>query len=458
MNPRQYLIIFAAHWKLAGMVMLAAIALGVPLVMSMPKQYTATTSMVLDIRTADPLTALLMPNNMTTQEDIVRSDRVAHKVVELLNLEQDPRERERWEADGAKGSFGVWLAHRLQRGLVVNPLRRDGNTITIEYKSGDARFAAAAANAFAHAYVEAMQELKVEPAKQYARWFGDQGKALREKLEAAEARLAEFQQRKGIIVKDETLDAETTRLAELTSQLTAAQGQTADARAKQRSGGPGLPEVMGNSVVQNLRADIARQEAKLKDASANLGRNHPQHRAMQAELDELKARLAAETAAVAAGFSAVHSAGSDKERELRAAIEAQRRKLLALRVERDQLAVLQRDVEAAKNAYEAVERRYTHTNIESQATQTNVYLLKPAIEPTEPSRPRQPRDTLAVLMLALLLGLGAALAVETLDRRVRCADDVSGTLQVPVLAAIERPGRSRALPRRGAAPLALDRP
>jgi chain length determinant protein EpsF len=457
MNPRQYLIIFAAHWKLAALVMLGAVAVGVPLLMTMPKQYSATTSMVLDIRTADPLTALLMPNNMTTQEDIVKSDRVAFKVVEILRLDEEPRQQEAWQEDGAKGNFKVWLAHRLQRGLVVNPLRRDGNTITIEYKSGDPRFAAAAANAFAHAYVEAMQELKIEPAKQYARWFGDQGKALREKLEAAEARLAEFQQKKGIIVKDETLDAETTRLAELTSQLTAAQAQTAEARAKQRSGSAALPEVIGSTVVQNLRADIARHEAKLKDASANLGRKHPQHRAMQAELDELKARLAAETATVASSFSAVSTAGSDKEKELRAAIETQRRKLLALRAERDQLAVLQRDVEAAKNAYEAVERRYTHTNIESQATQTNVYLLKPAVEPTEPSRPRQPRDTLAVLVLAVLLGLGAALAVETLDRRVRCADDVSGTLQMPVLAAIERPGRARLLQARPA-PLALHRP
>src|SRR5437879_3167974 len=83
--------------------------------------------------------------------------------------------------------------------------------------------AAAVANAFAQAYVEAVTELKVEPARQYARWFGEQGKSLRENLEAAVARLADSQQEKRMIAKDETLDVETLKLNELTSQLTVVQ-------------------------------------------------------------------------------------------------------------------------------------------------------------------------------------------------------------------------------------------
>jgi chain length determinant protein EpsF len=440
MNLRQYLLVFRARYKLALAVALAALAIAIPVILCWPKQYTATTSMVLDIRSPDPLTALLMPNSMATQEDIVKSDRVARKVIALLKLEDDAALHAQWQALDGKSSFEAWLIERLQKSLVINPVRREANTITIQYKSSDARFAAAAANAFGQAYVDAMIELKVEPAKQYARWFGEQGKNLRESLEAAQARLAAFQQRKGIITRDEALDAETTRLNELTSQFTAAQGEGVEARSKQRSAANAevLPDVLSNAVIQGLRAEIARQEAKLKDAAGNLGRNHPQFRGMEAELAELKARLAGEMHNVAGSYSAARSVGASKETELRTAVDGQRKKLLALHADRDQLAVLQRDVDAAKNAYETVERRYNHTSLESQATQTNVFLLRPALEPHSPSSPRPLRDCGLALLGAILLGLAVALVRELLDRRVRCVDDVTHLLEMPVLVILAR--------------------
>jgi chain length determinant protein EpsF len=439
MTLRQYLLIFRARYKLALAVMLATLAVAIPVILFLPRQYTATTSMVLDIRSPDPITALLMPSNMATQEDIIKSERVAHKVVELLKLDQDAALQAKWrDAGDGKGSFETWVIERLQKSLVINPLRRESNIITIEYKSADPRFAAKAANAFAQAYVDAMIELKVEPARQYSRWFGEQGKALRDKLEAAQARLAEFQQKKGIVSREETTpDAESARLSELTSQLTAAQASRVEASSKERSAAAANahPDVLGNNVIQGLRSEIARQEAKLKDASGNLGRNHPQYRGMEAELVELKARLEAETRQVAGSYSTARSAGADKESELRAAVEAQRKRL---RLDRDQLAVLQRDVDAAKNAYEAVERRFNLTSVESQAAQTNVFLLRPATEPLMPSSPKLGRDSVAALLAGLVLGLGAALAREMLDRRVRCVDDVTVALEMPVLAVLSR--------------------
>jgi uncharacterized protein involved in exopolysaccharide biosynthesis len=215
---------------------------------------------------------------------------------------------------------------------------------------------------------------------------------------------------------------------------------------------------MQNPVIQGLRGDILRLEAKLRDAGANLGANHPQYRAMQAELGELKARLEAETRHVVSSVSAARSVSGDREREVKAALEAQRKKLLALRAERDSLAVLERDVEAAKQAYETAERRFTQSSLESQATQSNVFLIRPAIEPLEPSFPKVRLFILASVLFGALLGVGTAHALETLDRRVRCVEDVAGLVRMRVLSVIEReasPG-ALALARRNA-PLALPR-
>src|SRR4051812_11898098 len=436
MNPQQLLLILRARYKLALVLFFVTVGVAVPVIENLPKQYTASASLVVDVRAPDPITAMLRPSNMATQEDIIRSDRVAQRVVRLLKLDENVTAREQWRATGGKGRFDEWLAELLQRKLSVAPPRRDSNILTIEYTAADAAFAAAVANAYAQAYMEILVELKVEPAKQYARWFSEQGKAQRENLEKAQAKLSEFQQRRGIIAKDEGVDTDATRLAELSAQLTALQSQTVDARTKQRSGTDTLPELLQNPVITGLRMEVAKQEVKLKDATGNLGKNHPRYRAMESELAELKARLEAETQRALKGYSVSSSIGTQRERELKVAIDEQKRRLLQLRNERDQLAVLQRDVDAAKNAYDAVTNRYLQQSLESQATQTNVFLLNPAIAAQEPSSPKAARLTLMSVVFGALLALGAALGLEFIDRRVRGPHDLSQMLQVPVLTVV----------------------
>jgi uncharacterized protein involved in exopolysaccharide biosynthesis len=201
---------------------------------------------------------------------------------------------------------------------------------------------------------------------------------------------------------------------------------------------------MQNSVIQGLRADIAQREAKLKDA--NLGSKHPQYQRMEAELAELKNRLVLETSHVTSGYSTSTAVGKTKEIEVRQAFEAQKAKVLRLKGDRDEIAVLVRDVDTAKKAYEAVTNRYNQTSLESQATQTNVSVLSPALEPLEPSFPKPlPQMILIAIALGVLLGGGAAFLLEMLDRRVRSAADLAEMLQLPVLGVIVRPGAQKRL-------------
>lgn len=437
MNAKQVLLILRARYKVALLLLLGTLGISLPIIDHLPRQYSAGASLVIDMRSVDPISAMLRPGNMATQEDIIKSDRVAQRVVRLLKLEENPTAREQWrEVTGGKGRLEAWLMELLQKKLTVTPPRRDSNILTIEYTAADPAFAAAVANAFAQAYMEVSVELKVEPAKRYALWFSDQGKLQRENLERAQARLSEFQQKRGIVATEERMDTEITKLGELTAQLTAMQAQTVDARTKQRSGADTLPELLQNPVIGGLRTEINRQEGRLKDAAGNLGKNHPRYRAMESELAEMKVRLEVETRHVLKGYRTSTSIGTEKETELKAAIEGQKKKLLQMRSERDQLAVLQRDVDAAKNAYDAVSNRYTQASLESQATQTNVYLLTPAVEPLEPSSPKVLRLSLMAVVLGFVAGLGAAFGLEFTDRRVRSADDLAQMLQLPVLSVV----------------------
>jgi len=110
---------------------------------------------------------------------------------------------------------------------------------------------------------------------------------------------------------------------------------------------------------------------------------------------------------------------------------------------RDQLAVLQRDVDAAQAAYDGVTRRYNQTNLESQVTQTNVSVLNAAVEPLEPTSPNIPKNLGATAALAVLLGIGAAYLLELIDRRVRSVENLEDMLQLPVLGVVEKPPKQR---------------
>ncbi|HET7365788.1 MAG TPA: GNVR domain-containing protein [Burkholderiales bacterium] len=422
MTLSQFLIILRGRRVLLGSILGGIVALTLVASLVLPKKYTATAAVVVDVKSPDPISgtmlhAMVMPGYMATQRDIITSERVADRAAQLLQVE----------------------ARGLQKKLDVKP-SRESNVIEISYRASDPAFAAAAANAFAQAYIDASIELRVEPARQYARWFGEQDQTLRANLDKAQARFAAHQQKYGIVATEERLDSELTRLNDLSARLTAMQAQAAEARSKRLMGGAAasLPEVVQNPLITTLKGDIARQEARLQDLAGNLGKNHPQYRRMEAELASLRNRLEAETRIIASGFGIEAAASKDKEAELAAAVAAQKTKVLGIRQAREQLAALQRDLDIAQKAYESVTQRLVQSQLESQVAQTNVSILAPARPPTEPSFPNLLLNLVAGIVLGTFGALGAVLVLELVDRRVRSAQDVEEMLQMPVLGVVPR--------------------
>lgn len=445
MNFQQFLLILLARWRVVLYTLAATVATTLIVSLLLPSQYTAGTAVVVDVKSPDPimgtvLPGLISPGYMATQIDIIQSNKVAYRVIKMLKLDENPTAREQWQDDTeGRGSIESWLAELLKKKLDVKP-SRESNVISISYTATDAKFAQVVANAFAQAYIEANIDLRAEPAKQYAAWFDARSKQLRDQLEAAQARLSAYQREKGIVAVDERLDVENARLAELSTQLVIAQGQRVESGSRQtqaRGDAASLPEVMQNPLVQGLKADLARQEAKLEELAGQLGRNHPQYQRLQAEVDALRDKVDAETRRVAGSIGTANRVNLQKESDIRAALEAQKTRVLELKQQRDELSVLQREVESAQRAFDLVTQRLTQTNLESQVSQTNVVLLNPAAEPIDPSSPKILLNLVLAIFLGTLLGVGAALLMEMTDRRVRAAEDIVEFAGLAVLGIID---------------------
>jgi chain length determinant protein EpsF len=442
MSLQQFLLILRARYKLVLIALLTTVALASIVSLILPKKYTSTAAVVLDVKSPDPVTGvalqgLIAPGYMATQIDIINSDRVAQSVVSSLKMDQNPTIQNQWqEATKGKGRLKEWLSNLLQRDLDVKP-SRESNVITINYTGTDPDFAATMANAFAQAYIDVNLDLRLAPARQYASFFDEQTKVARAKLEAAQRAMSTYQQQNGITATDERLDYELTKLSETSSQLTTIQGLTTDSQSKRLNAKPDtVAEVMQSTLINNLKADIARLESKLTESNGNLGKNHPQTQRSEAELATLKAQLDAETRKITSSIETSYQVGKQREAQLQGSLATQKAKVLVLNKQRDELNVLRRDIESAQRSFEVVSQRAAQSNIESQTTQTNISVLNPAFAATAPSKPRVFLNILVSIFLGTLLGIGLALMLELTNRRMRSAEDIVEALEIPLLGVI----------------------
>jgi polysaccharide biosynthesis transport protein len=440
MNFTQFLLILKARiWIVFITFSLVVLATAIYNFL-LPKSYSATTSLVLNYKGMDPVTgavlpAQLMPGYMATQIDIINSRNVAIKVVDQLKfIESSTAQNQFYTATQGRGDIRTWFADRLLKDLEVKP-SKESSVLEISFKGADPEFVAAVVNGFASAYIQTNLQLKVEPSQKAASFLGEQTKALRENLEIAQAKISKYQQQKGLTNIMGSLDVESARLNELSSQLVMAQSQAYESNSRQRSaGGNALssPDVTANSVIQNMKVDISHAESKISELSQRVGINHPQYQAAKEELDKLKSMLRQETQNVSSSVGGTAKIYQQREAELKAALAAQKARVLELNLSRDELAVLQRDVENAQRAMDAASQRYTQATLEGKANQSDVSVLNPATAPQSPSSPLIMRNIILSILLGAMLGTFLALFAEMVNRRVRSRDDLSNLLEVPV--------------------------
>ncbi len=453
MSLTQLLIVLRARWASALMVLIAVGAIAVVVNLFLPKRYAASASVVLDVKSMDPIAGVVLPGMnasgyMATQADVIQSQRVAIRALQSLKLDEKPEIRRKWqESAGTESDFIAWLADVIIKDLDVKP-SRESNVLTITYTSADPKLAAQLANAFVSAYVSTTLDLRVEPAKQYSSFFDERSKASRDALEEAQSRLSAYQQKNGIMATEERLDVESTRLNELSSQLVALQAVADESTGRQNQIGSNvnqLSEVLNNPLIAMLKGDLARQESRLTELVSRLGEQNPQVIELRATLTQMRERIESETRRVAGGISVNNSVNQGRLAQLRAALEEQRAKMLRLKGQRDEVAVLQRDVQNAQRAYDAVSTRMSQTSMESQTTQTNVSVLKNATPPLAPSTPRTSLNLAIALVLGSLLAVGTAILRESLDQRLRTEDDVIVLLKQPLIGVLpaRMPGASK---------------
>jgi succinoglycan biosynthesis transport protein ExoP len=446
MNFSQFLLILRARkWVILG-VLGVVVALTLSVSLWLPKSYKATTSVLLNYKGVDPLTGFtlpgqLLPGYVATQIDIISSKNVALRVVDELKLTEYAGVIAQFnETTGGRGTVRDWLAELLLRKLDIAP-SRESSVVDISYIAGDPQFAAMVANAFATQYQRVAIQLKTDPLKKASNFFDEQTKLLRDNVEAAQSRLSKYQQDHGIVSVDNRVDVESQRLNDLSAQLVMAEGQLMEAASRrhmaQGRSANEAPDVAQNPLIQSLKVALNGAEAKFADISQRLASNHPQYRSAKAELDKLRSQLGEQIRLTSNSVGNNAQILEQRAAAVRAALQAQKNKVLELNRTRDEMNVLNKDMEGAQRALDAASQRFAQTKIEGVAEQSDISVLNPAVPPVQPAGPRVLLNTVLALFFGALLGIGAGVLTEALGRRVRSASDLHEALQIPVLGAID---------------------
>ena len=465
MRLSQLIRILWAHRRMSLYILSGVLALAVAASFLLPKKYKAESAIVVDVLGKDPLAqdggAQSQPANnyLATQVDVIASHNVALKVVDRLKLASNADFIQKFQdaTDGAGGPGAIrdWGADELLKHLSVRP-SHDSNVIYMQFTGRDAQAAADTTNAFADSYLQTSLELKVNPARRQSGWFDQQVDDLRGALESAQQKLSAYQGDHGVIGTDDTrLDAETARLTEISNHLVAAQTVMYDAETRQRQVNEALGRdradaavsALSNPLLQNLKTELARSEAKAADVAQRYDRNHPQYLSAQAELQSLRGKVAAEVDSAAGTVAREAQIARQNTADLQRALEQQRKRILALQHNQDEFAVLKRDVESARAAYDSALQHGSQTRLESRLDQTNIAILNYAFVPIEPASPRLFLNIALAVILGLMLGTGLSVTRELLDRRVRSRGDLLEGADIAVLAELPRAPARKRLPR-----------
>ncbi|PJG49582.1 exopolysaccharide biosynthesis protein [Sphingobium sp. LB126] len=430
MNPIDLLAALQARWRTAAMIGGILFLMIAILAFIQPRQYMGTASLLLDLSQTDPTDANAAqgakPDTdsiLGTQTDIMRSGKVMNAVAKEAGfVDAQPTDM---PADARLQNAAAVVSKNM---LVTTG--RQSNVLQVQYLDPDPQVAAKVANLIAKIYMREQVELRASPARGSAKWFDQQTEEVRRRYELAQKKLSDFQRAHDIIGINR-MDLEAEKLKNMSYQLTQAQAEAAAARSK--AGAGAVSDIEGSLIVQNLQEQVAQQSARVSELQKTLGPNHPSMAAANAQLSELQSKLAAARSSQAGAVNANSVAASRREGDLKSNMAGQEDRMIRMSDVQDQLMVMQRDVDAARQTYDTVRQRFNEAALKSQISQPNASPLDEATVPLLPAKPNIMLWLVGGVALGLVGGIAAVILMEIVHPRVRSAAGVARATEVEVI-------------------------
>jgi capsular exopolysaccharide synthesis family protein len=177
---------------------------------------------------------------------------------------------------------------------------------------------------------------------------------------------------------------------------------------------------------------------------SSLGPNHPQAKALKAQIDELVKERDAEQNRLLIQAKQNYVVARANEDQTTAALEAQKAEAYKLRDQLVEYTLRQREFEANRNLYDSLQQRLRTASVQSGLESLEIDIVDKALPPANPVLRPQSTMIMTALAFSLLGGIVIAFLMESLDTGLRSIAEIESITELPSLAIIPRARRSSA--------------
>jgi capsular exopolysaccharide synthesis family protein len=482
-------VVYKRRW-LAGAAFLAVFTFGAVNTLKETPLYEARTQILIekDARRATSLDTVLDNQNgyydddfYPTQLRILKSRRLAARVVDKLGLGRDVKPVAATAGTGGRSLGGTivgWVGDLLgapkridppaadettaQQGLIsgfmggldVQPVRTT-RIFEIVYRSADPVFAEQAANAVANEYIAQTKDIRGEATQESSDFLKTQLDAQRQKLYESDLKLNQYKSSHDAVGLDDKVNTTSTKLAEISAQLTKAQIETIDKEAAyqglkavqgDREKLAANPVILANPEIHRFKAELSAALAEReKRIAAGAGAKTRALDGTEQAVEQAQARLEQQEDHIVDAALTEYNTAKARQASFQQQYNEQKAEALQLDSKGVEYAALQREAASNKTLFDNLLTRTKETNVSGQFKGSNISIIDAAEIPRAPFAPNTRRDLMLAFVEGCLLAFGLAIGFEYLDSRIKTPDELKQHLNLPFLGlvpAIDMAGRT----------------
>ena len=238
--------------------------------------------------------------------------------------------------------------------------------IAIEFQSADPELAARVANMIAEKYLSLQQVAKQDQARSAGQWLSGELEKLRGKVSEAEAKVEDYRAKSNLFVGSNNTSLVNQQLTELSSQVSAARAQKADAEARARlirdalRTGQSLDssDVANSELIRRLSEQRVTLRAQLAEQSSTLLPQHPRIKEMRAQIADLDQQIRAEGERLVRSLESEAKVAGARLETLSANLDQFKRQTASTSDQDVQLRALEREAKAQRDLFESYLAKY----------------------------------------------------------------------------------------------------
>jgi polysaccharide biosynthesis transport protein len=424
-------------------------------------------------------------DRLENEVQILRSTSLLTRVVEELNLDDDPEFNPALEESGQQASNGglasgfpplAWAkslissltsdnsleialspeeaerqkvlaaVETMKSNLLLKPVPVS-TVIEVSFDSYSPEVSARVVNEITEQYIVDQLQVKLDTANAATRWLTTRVEELRQKVQASEEAVETL---RASLLNDNGQGLEITQqqLADLNAALASARGQAASAEARFLR----LTEAVNAGRDLSSESDLIREyrdeEGNLLARRNTLTANHPAVPQINAQVEDLRERIRNEAGRIIASAEIELKTAGTNVQELEQGVRDLESRTRVQSVDEIRIRQLEREAQASRLMYENLLVRLNETSEQEDLQSADARILSPAEIPIQPESDKVLPIILSVGFLGAFVGAGLAFLRDNLNntfRSPRQVEEITGECVLAILPALQQRFRNRDL-------------